>query len=250
MENVSFPGTAGMLRGSLFQPAHFQHAVLVLHGFAGYRFSSKKRFWLQALKGAGYLSLAFDFFGHGESDGQRFNLTLAQEVKDVHSAVQFLRAKHPFQKLALVGHSMGGVVAEQYALAHPAEVSALVLVGAPLHFERYPGCYFPAEKVAAWKTAGKLHVTGFGPAFDLDYAFKEDQLRHDFPKELRALKTPKLFLHGTADELVPVEEAREAFALALEPKRLKLIAGGSHSLENHRPEAFAEMLSFLAETLR
>ncbi len=265
---VSFPGTGGLLQGTLFKPPRFQNAVVVLHGFRGYRFSSNKRGWMHFLEQAGYLALTFDFFAHGKSEGSIEDLTVTQELEDVEMAVRYLRKNYSFGKLALIGHSMGGTVAELYAsrhqkktahkpvLAAPAgaadvaantSVDAVVAVSAPLYFSKYPDKFHERKDVEAWEKNGVLTIQGFGDSFDLKYAFKKDQLSYDVATAVKALSCPKLFLHGTLDELVPFQESVDAYALAKEPKRLKLLEGDSHSLERRSREALAEILSFLKE---
>ena len=63
--------------------------------------------------------------------------------------------------------------------------------------------------------------------------------------------TPLLLMHGTADELVPVEHSRLLFERAGEPRELWLVEGAAHSsLLDHDPQAYqARVLQFLARWL-
>ena len=42
------------------------------------------------------------------------------------------------------------------------------------------------------------------------------------------VKVPWLLIHGTEDDVVPIEDSREIFALAGEPKKMVEIPGANH----------------------
>jgi pimeloyl-ACP methyl ester carboxylesterase len=86
-----------------------------------------------ALAAAGVTALAVDLPGYGESppDAVCTVGTMAQRVAD-------LIATLPGQRAIVIGHSMGGMVAQELAAVSPAVVAALVLVGTSPAFGR-PG---------------------------------------------------------------------------------------------------------------
>jgi pyruvate dehydrogenase E2 component (dihydrolipoamide acetyltransferase) len=98
-----------------------QEAALLIHGFGG-----DLKSWLfnqEAL--ADQLAIyALDLRGHGGSSKQVGSGTLDEFVEDVRGFLDSLG----LQKVHLVGHSMGGAIAIQFALAHPARASSLVLI--------------------------------------------------------------------------------------------------------------------------
>jgi len=98
-----------------------EEAALLIHGFGG-----DLQTWLfnqEAL--ADQLSIyALDLRGHGGSSKNVGSGTLDEFVEDVCGFLDSLG----LHKVHLVGHSMGGAIATQFALAHPARVSSLVLV--------------------------------------------------------------------------------------------------------------------------
>jgi pimeloyl-ACP methyl ester carboxylesterase len=78
------------------------------------------------LQAQGYAALAFDFRGHGQSEGK---LNPPSAAIDVEAALTFLRA-HPqveAERVALVGASMGGL-ASVIVAASDADVDAVVVV--------------------------------------------------------------------------------------------------------------------------
>jgi hypothetical protein len=53
--------------------------------------------------------------------------------------------------------------------------------------------------------------------------------RYDAASRIGELRAPVLVIHGTDDDLIPVTEGRELFALAPEPKELYLVEGAGHN---------------------
>ena len=98
--------------------------VLLLHGIGG-----GKSIWgdgasgtVQALAGAGFDAVALDLPGYGESPTPAA-LTLATMVDAVEAFVHSLGAR----QTVLVGHSMGGMLAQELVWRAPALVQGLVL---------------------------------------------------------------------------------------------------------------------------
>jgi pimeloyl-ACP methyl ester carboxylesterase len=58
--------------------------------------------------------------------------TIAQHVRDVDRAVDYLGRRFHQDRVRLIGHSWGGLLAGEYLLAHPDKVAAWVAVAAPL----------------------------------------------------------------------------------------------------------------------
>jgi lipase len=96
--------------------------ILLLHGLA-----SAARIWdlvAPLLADRGYLVIALDQRGHGESDKPNTGYDFATIIADDTAAVQALNIERPI----LVGHSWGALVALQYAAVHPEQTTALVMV--------------------------------------------------------------------------------------------------------------------------
>ena len=77
---------------------------------------------------SGYRSIAFEQRGTGRSRSQPFDpatLTLHTVVEDLEA----LRVRLQQDRLILLGHSWGGMLAMAYAAAHPDRVERLILVG-------------------------------------------------------------------------------------------------------------------------
>jgi pimeloyl-ACP methyl ester carboxylesterase len=101
--------------------------VILLHGFP-----ESSRAWrrqLPALAAAGFRAIAPDMRGYGRSDKPRGIQAYAVErlVEDVVGLVRAAGA----ERVRLVGHDWGGVVAWYVAMWHPEIVERLVIINAP-----------------------------------------------------------------------------------------------------------------------
>jgi proline iminopeptidase len=66
-----------------------------------------------------------DYRGNGRSDyPSEATYTIAQNVADIESLRDYLG----LERIVVLGHSYGGMVAQSYAVAHPARVRALILL--------------------------------------------------------------------------------------------------------------------------
>jgi pimeloyl-ACP methyl ester carboxylesterase len=69
-------------------------------------------------------TLAMDLPGHGESQGNGY-----RTIEDYRDFVRDLLDTLGITRSVLVGHSMGGGIVQRFALAYPAGLAAVVLVG-------------------------------------------------------------------------------------------------------------------------
>ena len=98
-----------------------KEVLLLLHGnFASWRW------WQPILKDTprGYRAYAPDLRGCGDTDQPESGYTIAQHADDLEQLVGALR----LNRFHLVGHSLGGCVALEFALSHPRRIKSLTLV--------------------------------------------------------------------------------------------------------------------------
>jgi hypothetical protein len=77
----------------------------------------------RALAGAGIVSLRFDCYGLGDSEGEIRDATIESQIADTRDAMQLLRAQCGVQRFVLVGARIAALTA-----SGAADVAALVLV--------------------------------------------------------------------------------------------------------------------------
>lgn len=137
--------------------------LLLVHGFGG----AKEDFseWLDSFAEAGWHAVTFDLRGHGQSAHPRgeehYSLQLLTD--DIQAVVDDLG----WETFVLFGHSMGGMVAQMYAIAYPERLMGLILMGTS--HKRPDGIdaelvSLGREVVRAGGTAALLEAQkGFGP---------------------------------------------------------------------------------------
>jgi 3-oxoadipate enol-lactonase len=168
---------------------------------------------------------------------------------------------------ALVGNSFGGMVALRTALAHPKEISKLVLVGAG-----FPAWDFTEEMKEYWEReyeaieSGDLEAaTQLNLDFWVDPVFHEEvrpqqrralelQSAHEEPellwpelKPLKSLKMPTLVVVG-ADDKPDFQKIAQHFAEEIPDADLAIVPGAGHLVGVEQPEELnALLLEFLGD---
>jgi fermentation-respiration switch protein FrsA (DUF1100 family) len=214
--------------------------VIILHGIPRDKTFDRDETYPQLarrLAQLGWLAILFNFRGTGESGG---NFHLLGWDRDLTAVAQRAVQDLPLDpaRLAVLGFS-GGAAAAIYNAAHNSQIRAVVSVSAPAEFN------FVEPDLQTWikqfRAIGLFRDPGFPASID--------QWENEF-KEIcpirwvdRISPRPILFIHGTQDEIVPLEHARRLFEKAKDPKELSILEG-SHRLK-HSPLALERAISWL-----
>lgn len=247
-ERVSFSNVRGeTLQGTLHHPSksNSSAAVILCHGMESNKESEKLIALCRALAGKGILALRFDFAYAGESSGKFEDLTYSGEVEDLDAAFDFL-AGHQVRKIGVVGSSMGGTVGLLFAAKK--NIDALVTVAAPLHPEKITERLLTKEEARRWREEGFIFYHGRR----INASLLDDLQRINVPKAAKKISCPVFIIHGESDEMVPVEEARELYALLAGPKKLRILQGADHRLSDPilLTEALADSIDWITRHLR
>ena len=202
----------------------------MIHGFAGGTYDQ------EGLSNYLELNRRFDVFEY-TLPGHKRNLSKATSLEWIKSSeemIEWLISKG-YNKIYLVGHSMGGVIATYLASKYK-EIKKLVLAAPAFHYLdvkdknlNITGSLKAIPKVI--KTYGgdeiisrmlKLNITAIGEFMTLvrDY--------YDYPKEV---KCPTLIIQGTNDNLVPLTSSKYVYDnLASNKKDIVYIDGATHDI--------------------
>ncbi len=239
VESVTIPSMSGSRLAGWWLPGSGRGAVLLLHGAKSNRLTLVDR--MRMLHEAGYGALAIDFQAHGESPGDEITFG-ERESLDARSALAWLRARDPDDRIAVLGISMGG---------------AAILTGSPIKADAViVESTFP--DLADFVTRRLTNVAGPAGrplALPLLYAmrlFGVDPWKLRPIDGVRRLHVPIFVMSGTDDKKVTVEESRNLFAAANSPKEYWEVPGAWHvDLAAIGGEAYRErLLQFLNATLR
>lgn len=181
----------------------------------------------------GIAVLRFDDRGTGASTGNHGTATSADFAEDVRAVLAFLRTRPEIDatRLALLGHSEGGLIAPMVAVTEPT-LRAIVLMAGPaqtgreiLRYQLGAGVtrnasLSPAQKDSALRTVPAM-IDSMGKAQPWVKFF----LDHDPLVTARRVKVPTLILQGETDRQVTAEQA-EALERAMR-------AGGNRRVTRH-----------------
>jgi dipeptidyl aminopeptidase/acylaminoacyl peptidase len=199
--------------------------MIILHGFAESKHHDLSADLANNIVHYGFLTLRFDFHGHGESEGEFEEHTIQQQVDDVVSALDFVSGLRYADKdrIAVLGTDIGGNIA-LLAAAKDARIRCVIAQGARSHFERHLRSWFQPHEFAELMTKG-VH-DNFG--FRLRKEYVRSTRMQDILEELKKVYVPVLFVHGTGDLRVPIQETRQLFQAANQPKLVEEVEGADH----------------------
>jgi 3-oxoadipate enol-lactonase len=223
-----------------------------------------------ALSGS-YRVIVPDHRDTGDSERSEEPYTLPDLADDAAALLLALNAA----PAAVVGLSLGGMVAQHLAIRHPELVRALALVSttpggaaSPPATERGRAALFLPAELEAGERARQAMTLMTAPGFvgahpeALDLAERnahqhpmstdsyKRQFRavraHDVTAGLGSISVPTLVLHGDADDLIPFPAA-EHLAANIPGAQLKVYQGTGHMPQLERREDFlADLRGFLA----
>ena len=202
--------------------------VVIAHGVSEH--SGRYAHVARRLNEAGYDAFGLDHRGHGSSEGGRANIgRMSTAVADVGTMVGIARDESAGAKLFLLGHSMGGAIALEFALERQDELDGLVLsapaaaLEAASRFELTAGRalsvvapnlgVFPVDASDGQPRPRGRERLRVGPAQLPPQAAGTDGGRggrrdRAVPGAAAGLNAAVLVMVGTADRLVPPDASR------------------------------------------
>ena len=215
-------------------------AVVVMHGWGGN--AALMLPLARPLHEAGYATLFVDARCHGASDDDSF-ASLPRFAEDTEHAFAWLAAQSGVDpaRIALLGHSVGAG-AVLFAASRTPQVAAVVSVAAFSH---------PAAMMRRWLGAKRIPEKPIG-RYILDYVQKTIGHRFDDiapVATIARIRRPVLLVHGADDEVVPIDEAMQIYAMRGDtPVELMTLTGDHESfadLEHH----VGRLVGFLGRVL-
>lgn len=228
--------------------------VVIAHGLGEH--SGRYANLIRIMQDDGISFYALDHRGHGRSAGKRGHIgSFSEYIEDLKTLFKLVQKENQSIPIILLGHSMGGVIALQYALKYPRDIDGLILSSAGL---------IPAGGLPGWKKmlagflskiAPDLAISNGLNSSDLSHdqhvvdAYINDPLVHDrvssrwFTEFSRAgadslsraaeLNMPLLIIHGADDKIVDFRGSREIMESASSAdKQFYLFEGLYHETMN------------------
>jgi putative redox protein len=237
------------LVGYLFKPLFkTDSAVIICHGFFG--FKEAFRIWGRILALRGFIVLAFDFTGNGESDGFLTDGTISQEIYDLNSAINFLKKKYIIKKLAVVGHSLGGTVA-MLAASKNKDIDCVIVLAPAAELKGKKYRKYANMMADIWESKGLCEIIRCKKMRTLDVNFIRDANNHDVVKAVKKVKVPLLVIHGDADSTIHMNEGKLVYDNAgSNKKKFHILKGVDHYFNKRRWETSQLVTSWLKKWLK
>ena len=230
--------------------------VVFLHGWM-----CNRTFWqrqCRELAGRNFRCTAVDFRGHGDSEAPAAGYSIEQLAGDL-SAVMAALGIGP---AVIVGHSMGGMVAQRFCLERPEQTAALALVatiasdgedrliskriaadatgmGFARAFDRHFDAWFAPgapKSVRGW-VKRRMRSTPDEVGLQLVGAYS----RFDLTRRLGEIRRPALVIGTRSDDSAPPAQSR-LLAELIPGGRLALIEDCGHFPMLEKPELLSRVL--------
>lgn len=210
--------------------------LLVLgHGVTGHK---DRPFLIEMAEGwaaMGLNVLRFSWSGNGDSEGDFAESNITKEVRDLDAVLGTL-VDAGFE-ITYVGHSMGGAVGVKRAAQDP-RIRRLVSLSGIVHTRSF------AENAFGHLTPGEGLMFD-KPGLILPRAYMVDLRTIDSViDEVDAIKVPWLLVHGTADNVVPIQDSHDAYARATGDKTFVELPGADHLFA---PDAIPQVVKTVGE---
>jgi 3-oxoadipate enol-lactonase len=239
--------------------------LLLIQGMSGTRLAWGEPF-LTALGGS-FECIRFDNRGIGLSGQTEEPFTIADLAADTVALLDRLE----LESAHVLGISMGGMVAQELALAHPGRVRTLAIgcsycggpgskLMDPADFQVLAEALASADQDAVFRAMWELNLSPAFRADDSRYAAFAEMavatpvprrtvelqmqaiLGHDTGSRLPGLEIPTLVLHGTVDRVLPYDNG-PLIASLVPGSRLDTLEDVGHMFWWEQPERSAELLT-------
>ena len=222
--------------------------ALVIHGAGG-----SHRSWpaeMQRLRSV--YPILVDLCGHGNSSGDGYD-SIAGYAREMAALLDAMDE----ERAAIIGHSMGGAIAQWMALEYPDRVSALVLIATAAKFQVNPmllrsivedfdgtldilnrWLWRPETPLSLRQDAAQAMRDTKPAVFQRDLIACD---RFDVRARLSEIRAKTLVVAGDADKMTPPGLA-EALAHGIQHAELVTFPGGSHMFMLEQAQATADAI--------
>jgi pimeloyl-ACP methyl ester carboxylesterase len=208
--------------------------IVVLHGHGShgdqlYTRKDVRDAWLEPLRATG---------GGIITPNLRDNAWMSPAAAtDMHDLINYLRIEYGLKKTLFCSGSMGGTGNLIYGILYPEDVDAVIARGAATDLASYSKWCLTQENPVIHEIAEAIAT-----AYNAD-----DLVKHSTLLNAEKLNMPVYFIHGGADKVIPVEQAR-MLAEKLRDKPdffYEEISGGSHDSPLYEIESLNTIMEFV-----
>ncbi|RRK09656.1 alpha/beta fold hydrolase [Lactiplantibacillus garii] len=242
------------IRGTLTIPdgATTYPLAILMHGFTSDRGNTPDQLLYQLsaqLVARQVATLRFDFNGHGASDGRFQDMTVVNEIADAEAILTYVRQLPDVQRIYLLGHSQGGVVASMLAGLYPEMIAKVVLMApaATLKSDAQKGVLQGAT-YDPHRIPDALPLT-FKPQLSVGGAYLRSAQVLPIYEVAQRYRGPVALFHGDQDTVVSPSASRK-YEAVYEQATLHVVPGADHGFQNGRERVVAAVVRELTESAK
>ncbi|OVA08157.1 hypothetical protein BVC80_1721g13 [Macleaya cordata] len=250
-QRITIENNYGEKLAGVFHEVGSTEIIILCHGFRSSKETSIIVNLAGALTEAGISVFRFDFSGNGESEGSFEYGNYSKEADDLHAVVLYFSGVKRVIG-GILGHSKGGDVVLLYASKYH-DVPTVVNVSGRYNMEKGIEERLGEDFIQRIKEHGFIDVKG--KEGNVQYCVTEESLMERLATDMHAacLSIEKncrvLTVHGSADEIIPVEDAHE-FAKIIPNHKLHIVEGADHCYTKHQAELSEVVVDFIKESLQ
>ena len=202
MEVMEFRRDGLKIYGELYRPVGDGPfpGIVICHGFNSN--CTNERGLAQMYAEAGMVAYIFDFIGGGtniKSDGEMTDMSVLTEAADLNVVFDGIRSLNYVDetRMFVEGESQGGFLATYFACSRPDDVKGLVAF--------YPAYVLQSEMFGLFSLFAVIPETTSYMGVSLSRKYIVDLMSFNIYDMMPNFKNKVLIVHGTADNIAPIE---------------------------------------------
>lgn len=183
----------------------------------------------------GYVAVRFDPTGTWESEGDISEYTMTQYLDDIKSVLEYMLSLSDYKHILLGGHSRGGQMSLLYA-ARDSKISSVLAImpsSGPITGEHRQEWEKDKIKISSRDLPNDINKKR---EFRVPFSHVLDRDQYDVVSDVKKIKVSIIFIAAELDEFIPVEDVKELYNNANEPKKFILIENIGHNYRRNLDE--------------
>ncbi|CAE5958846.1 unnamed protein product [Arabidopsis arenosa] len=218
--------------------------VVLCHGFRSTKNDLVMKNVAAAIEKEGISAFRFDFSGNGESEGSFYFGNYNYEADDLHSVIRYFTNMNRVVPI-IIGHSKGGDVVLVYASKYH-DIHNVINLSGRYDLKEGIGQRLGEDFLERIKQQGFIDIKEGNSGFRVTEKSLMERLNTDMHEA--CLKIDKecrvLTVHGSADEVIPLEDAKE-FAKIIPNHKLEIVEGADHCYTKHQSQLVTTVMEFI-----
>lgn len=267
--NITLKSDKTFLADAIFPESTEKLPLLVfVHGYKGYKDWGTWEIMGEQLAQAGFYFVKFNMSHNGTTLDDPHNFVdleafgennFTKELADLEVVINYFKSQKEVdpRQIILLGHSRGGGVSVVKASENKA-ITKLITLASISTLDRFP----KNEALDHWEKSGVYFIEHARTKQKMPHYFQfykdyeNNKARFDVEKACKNLQIPSLFIHGSADDAVPIDHSENLHRWTAK-SIFKTIENANHTFgakepweSNFLPQELSEALEYCISFLK